>query len=219
MHEHEKRVILRTSASINYQLEGLDLYDSIRVTSLGEIFPHIVPGSEKEVIAEIERLSLKLYTTALVTANSEQAIDTANVVSRSLGIPSEIDETLNPLRFDLKKLMSREEFDQLGDDRFNELRRRYVLAFFEDKLIDPKESVIDRFNTLLTKSKREDAQVVLAISHAFLIKFFEVYSKFGERGLNNYSLLVEAWKPDKSPYGRFGGFEIGTGIKNYMSTK
>jgi len=208
MADQEKRIIFRTSAPITYQLPGKDIYESIRTTGLGDQFPHINTGHVQDITSTIDSLGISPEETVIFTATTEQALDTTNVITQHLGIPAIEDPALNPPRFDLADFMSPEDFRIFGDDKYNVLRNRYLRAFYENRFLETKEDLYLRFNELIERYSQEEARTVLAVSHAFLMRFYEVFHTQGDIALTDYTVLSKTWNPDQNPYGRLGGFEI-----------
>jgi broad specificity phosphatase PhoE len=210
MKERDSSIYFKTSAPIDYELPGYDLYDSIRLTGLGEQFPHIRPDQDPQIIQAVDDLNLDINNTKLYTANSEQALDTALIVSNHYQLEYNIDQRLNPPKFDLADLMTREDFELYGNKKFDVLRERYVLAFYENKFQEPKEDIFQRYLDIVSDYSKSDSIHVLALSHAFLMKFFEGFYLHGDKVLRDKELLVDAWDPTKNPFGRLGGFVVET---------
>lgn len=204
----EKELIFRTSAPITYQLPDRSLYESIRVTGLGEVFPHIDPGNEETIKQTVDALHLQPNGTIIYSADTEQAKDTSEIVSTYTGLPYTLDPALRPPAFDLAELLSEKEFEELGNEKYNVLRARYIKGFYENKFLESKEDLYRRFTDLLGRYSQTEASQVLAVSHAFLMRFYEVFWIHGEKALTDYDLLVSSWKPEENPYGRLGGFSL-----------
>lgn len=212
MTEQDRSILFRTSAKINYQLPGLTTYDSIRATGLGERFPHIEPDQEDATEEALRKLNLVSVETVIFSADTEQARDTAEIASHYLGLPVTLDSDLNPPQFDLADFMSNEEFEELGAERYNSLRARYLRGFYDNQFLQSKEDLYRRFVELQGRYTQTEATTVLAFSHAFLMKFFEVFHVEGSGVLNDYALLEKAWEPKINPYGRFGDESVKGGF-------
>lgn len=188
-----KKIIFMTSGNINYKLGGLTLYESIRETAMGKIFPKL----DGEIIDKPN-----IFFDKLICAPSNQCVETAKCFGGNIKIMEE----LLPLKFDLGKIISKNEFENLGNNSFNILRQRYLKAFFENSLIDNNREIIKRFNRIVNSIP--DNSTTLAVSHAYLIKQFEAYFKLGEKMFINFEKLSKVFKPEKETMGRLQTVEI-----------
>ncbi len=183
-----KNLYFITSGAINYQLTSLSLYESIRITANNKKFPSLTEvgvGEVKKVTSTLGKLNLK----TIVSAPSQQCLQTAEIIGELLKIPIKINNALLPLRFDLTKLIPKGEFDHLQENAFNVLRQRYLKAFFDNQLTDNNQIIIGRLQKLL---KYSDS---LFISHAYLIKFFQIYALIGNSMFTDYPKLSELFRP------------------------
>lgn len=196
------KAIFITSGKIDYALPGLSLYQSIRETSLGKKFPKLAAGG----VPEIKKRAPELVKPKIIlTAPSEQARQTAEVLGRFFNIPVQIEEFLLPLKFDIGNFMDENTFNELGSEAFNQLRSSFLDAFFENKLLDSNQEIKKRFEYLKRKALNG---AVLLVSHAFLIKLFEIYSQIGDRMFTNKRALLKMFNPNKPPLERLESIEI-----------
>lgn len=188
-----KKVIFITSSKINYLLPNLTLYESIRQTAAGNMFPHL----EKKIFGKP-----KVIFDQIMSASSNQCLETAKV----FGQPIKVIEELLPLKFELEKVISQKEFEGLGNKAFDVLRKRYLKLFFENKLKEDNREVINRFNKIVKLIP--DKTTTLAVSHAYLIKQLEAYSKLGEEMFLDFEKLKTVFKPEQETMGRLETVEI-----------
>jgi len=188
-----KKIIFITSGKINYKFDNFTLYESIRETAMGSIFP----GLDGEIINKPD-----IAFDKIICAPSNQCVETAKCFSKEF----KIFEELLPLKFDLEKIISKDEFEKLGNNAFDVLRQRYLTAFFENKLIEGNREIILRLNKLIERLPEDST--TLAISHAYLIKQFEAYYKLCEKMYTDFEKLSNIFKPEKETMGRLETVEI-----------
>lgn len=202
------KVIFITSGKINYSLPGLDLYNSIKSTAKGDQFPHL----SHDTVTEVEDFAKQFQgkgKTVIFSAPSEQARETANILASVLETEVISDTRFLPLRFELKSIISKEEFENLGDKSFKVLRERFLENFYNDKLIDERLEIKKRIENFakLIKNNYQDYQVIV-ISHAYLIKLFYIYQIIGDEMFKNKEKLVTLFNPSQEPLGRLEKVEI-----------
>ncbi len=188
-----KKIIFMTSGKINYHLPNLSLYESIRETAMGNAFPKL----DSKV-----RDMPKMLFDQIICASSSQCVETAKCFGNQIKI---VDELL-PLKFDLEKIISKNEFENLGNNAFDVLRKRYLKAFFENKLLEDNREIINKFEKVVEVIP--DNSVTLSVSHAYLIKQFEAYYKLGDEMFTNFEKLSKIYKPEKETMGRLQTVEI-----------
>jgi len=111
-----------------------------------------------------------------------------------------------PLKFDLKKIISKNDFENLENNAFDVLRQRYLKAFFENSLMEDNWEIIKRFNKIVNMVHNNS--ITLAISHAYLIKELEAYFKLDEEMFSDFGKLSEIFKPEKETMGRLETVEV-----------
>lgn len=202
------RLILSTSAKVNYIFLGCSLYESIRLIAEGNRFPHISSPVEVESFAKKIKLSKNLV---ILTAPSNQARETAQILGKSFGKNVIVDKRLLPLRFDLGKILSESEFLRLGEGAFDVLRSRYIDAFFKNELIDKQADFKKRYQEFMADvSSLYFDKTVIAVSHAYLIQLFFIYSKIGDKMFKDRNLLRKLFNPSK-PLGFLKTIELEIG--------
>lgn len=196
------RLIFITSGKINYTLSGKNLYQSIKLTSLGKKFPRLVDGAEKE----IERVARGFKKPDMIlTAPSNQALETAVIFSKYFKVNFKQDSRLLPLKFDISDFMNEEQFNKKSKP-FDILRQDFIKAFFGNKLLEDNKQIKKRFKSLIKEVDKN--KHVLIVSHAFLIKLFQVYSLIGDEMFTNKEKLISLFNPSKPPLERLETIEI-----------
>lgn len=202
------RLILLTSGRVNYIFSSCSLYESIRLTAEGKRFPHICSPVEVESFAEKIKLS---KNSVILTAPSNQARETAQILGKSFGKNIIVDKRLLPLRFDLGKILSESEFLRLGDGAFDVLRSRYIDAFFENELIDKQADFKKKYKGFMCDmSSLYFDKTVIAVSHSYLIQSFYIYGKIGDRKFEDRDLFRKLFNPSK-PLGFLKTIELEIG--------
>ncbi len=190
------KIIFITSGKINYIFSGCSLYESILLTAEGKRFPHIVSSAE-EINKIVGKMKI-LEDAVILSAPSSQAKETADILGRFLGKEAIRDRRLLPLRFDLKRIISEEEFNSLGGNAFNVLRSRFLDAFFEDRLADKQEDFKKKYHEfMLDVTSRYYDKTVIAASHSYIIQLFFIYSKVGEKMFKDRNLLRKLFNPSR----------------------
>lgn len=169
------KVIFVTSGKITYTFPGHSLYESIYLTASGQKFPNLSLEGVKEVYGKAKALD-KLGAKMIYVASSEQCLNTARIFSEVMDIPVMKDNNLLPLKFDLRKLLSEEEFLKLGELKFDVLRARFLESFYNDELMESKFEVREKFQRFRRLVRKKDnEEIVFAVSHAYIIKLFSIY--------------------------------------------
>jgi len=197
------KIVFITSGKIDYILPGKDLYESISITASGKIFPSLNKEGKLETTRRAEEL-MELNASIIYSAPSAQCLETAEILSKKLTLPLEQDDRLLPLKFDLKSMFTEEQFESLGERKFEVLRTGYIKNFFNNKLIDSNREIEKRYKNfilgeILANHKNE---TVLIISHAYLIKLFYIYNQLNENMYENKEKLFKLFNPAKETMNR-----------------
>ena len=196
------KIVFITSGQIDYKFSGIDLYESIYLTANGTKFPDIDKKGIPEIIAKAKKMEDKLFA-CIYTAPSKQCLSTAKIISKELGIKFKRDSNLVPLKFELKKLISKREFQKLGDKKFDVLRKRYLAAFYSNQLSEPNTIIKTRSKNFIKRVKEEyPEQTILVVSHAYTIKLLSIYQKIGIKMFRDKKLLFKLFKPENEPMKR-----------------
>lgn len=196
------KIVFITSGEIDYQFDGLSLYGSIKRTALGERFPGLSKIGNDKVLKTVKGLKGFCFC-AIYTAPSRQCLETARIFSKYLKIPLRTSKRLSPLRFNIKNIFSEKEFKKLGDNKFFSLRQGFINNFLENKLFDNNREISKRLICFRKKIKREyEGKNVLFVSHAYLIKLFSIYYKYGEKMFKDRELLLREFNIQREPLTR-----------------
>lgn len=189
-----RKIIFITSGKIDYILPGYTLYQSIHRTAAGMEFPHLT----NDGVSEVEKMAqhLDIFSFEIIySATTAQVIDTAEVLGKHLDITVFKNDNLNPLLFNILNILPENEFFDAKENAFVELRHRFLAAFWADTLLTPKTMIRTQLQKLLKITDRNKA--ALMVSHAYLIKLFEVYVKIGDVMFTNYKELLRVLPPEQ----------------------
>lgn len=201
------KFVFLTSGIIDYSFKGVDLYDSIVMTSLGIRFPSLKEGQKEKIQTKVRELKLERKNLIVLSACSKQTRETGEIISKLLKVPFRKEGRLDPILFDFRKIMSEVEFISLGDKAFDIARPRFLKAFFENQLLESKSAVKERIDSFL-KDYLASGKTVLAISHSFFMMVVRAYLLGGERVFFNYEILNNFCRPEKRPFNFLSGFEV-----------
>lgn len=191
------KIIFITSGKIDYILPGRSLYESIERTAMGKEFPHLVNGAEKSILKSAKLLKAE-HPVAVFSAPSFQAKETANIIAEKLGLKVTLSKYLLPLRFNIKGLLTIKEFEGFGDRKFDILRERLLGAFFQNKLTDKNTEIRKRYEKLRKEIlEKYKGKTVVVVSHAYLIKFFDIYNQIGTKMYKDKRKLFSLFKPER----------------------
>lgn len=79
---------------------------------------------------------------------------------------------LNEVKFSLKELLTREEYEKFGS---NLVRERFIEFFMEDRLMESRKQLKKRVQRLLAKLRDSQENKFLLISHSFFMKLLQIY--------------------------------------------
>lgn len=199
--------IFLTSGPIEYTLTGLSLYESLVKTSMGLEFPGLREGGQKEVEERMAQLDLIGKKFGVVSASSRQTRETALVIGQLLKSKTKIDQKLDTISFNFRKIMDQKEFENLDDQAFDVARPRFLEAFYKNQLFESKQAIKERADSFL-KEHLSSSLPVLAISHSFFLMILRAYFLGGEKVFKNYYRLKEICQPERRPFGFLEGFKV-----------
>lgn len=105
----------------------------------------------------------------------KRGCQTGEAVSQELGVSliKQLSE-LNEIKFDLRQLLSEEEFNELGSDL---VRKRFIEAFISDSLFESRDQIKQRMDYIINMMRELPEGNYLLISHSFFMKLLQVYLK------------------------------------------
>lgn len=198
-----------TSAPIEQTLPGYDVYDSFDLVSRGKRVAPLLPKAADIVRAFTFGFPIEKVT-VIFAAPTGQTLATAQLL---VGIGRAPLARVVPLaelegvRFSMKSLLSKEEFNALPLDQALALaRREFVTKFYHNQLLESVVSVRNRMAQLLEVVSRVRGEV-LCIGHSFFLKLLEI-SISQPLAWDNLDTLLAAFQPSKKPYEFLTGFDL-----------
>jgi phosphohistidine phosphatase SixA len=134
----------------------------------------------------------------------KRALQTAMKINKSLGLDLEELAELSEIKFNLKQLLTEEQFNYYGS---NLVRKRFIEAFINDKLVEKRKEIKERINKLLKKLNNLPDGNYLLISHSFFMKLLQFYLK--DKTLFENSIILKKYFNLRKKTFEFGkGFEF-----------
>ncbi len=143
----------------------------------------------------------------IISSPSLRAQETAKYFSKSYTISNKIKE----LKFSLKKDVPKKFLKQTDDFSVNILRYELVKAFTKNKTTEKKASVLNRIKKHMITLKKSEGSTI-CFSHAFIMKFYEIFLVQKERTTPNMFLEKYSWT--EKPYDFLEGFCVEINDKN-----
>lgn len=187
-------ITLIRTARYDYRVEGYDLYDSY----------DLVAQNQAETQIDTRSLSKKDFTRykQIVSSPAMRSMQTAANISEAYSVTDLVRE----IDYTMAQIMSKEEFIELGGKATTVARMRFFKRLFSNELGESLEDVMARADKLKKKlSSMEDA--VLVVSHAFFMKFFEIYCKDPE-ACKTYDSFRAIYDGSQKAYDFLSGFSI-----------
>jgi len=171
-------------------------YDGYTLIGLQKLDPGIL---KEKALSIPPRISSPVYFSSL-----RRAYETALNISRIKRVGFLPLKELNEIKFDLRKLVEKREYDKYGS---NLVRERFIEAFIEDKLMEKRISIRRRIENILVRVGRlPDGNYVL-ISHSFFMKVLEIFLKDGSL-FSNPKILRRYFNPTRKTFDYGKGFEF-----------
>jgi broad specificity phosphatase PhoE len=197
-----------SSAPIQYEIAPYDLFDSFDLVSQGKLQAPLAPTARTTVHNTEFPFDgpsiLKIFTGPV-----GQTLDTARLlVSEGICPNATIVPTYaaDGIRFSMTQLVSKEAFELSYETSIKVARMNFLIKFINDELLEPKESVLKRMAELLSLIQHSEEKC-LCISHGFYMKLLEIHFK-SPHTFDNLDELLEAFEPEKRPYGPLEGFKL-----------
>lgn len=204
------KIYIISSAPILHEIPPHDLYDSFDLVSQGKLQAPLKMEAA-EIISNFN-FPFDIHSIkTILTAEGGQTFDTAKLIVDAKELQDvEIIQTpnLNGVCFSMNQLIGKEEFLKSYDNAIIKARKEFIINFFNNQLIESRNSVITRMNQLMDQIK-EFPNNTLYISHGFYMKLLEIYVNAPEK-FNSVDALIEAFEPTKIPYESLHGFYINT---------
>lgn len=119
---------------------------------------------------------LKTHNLQEIICNPNTAsVQTAKILSNNLKIPSSNKNYLLSVKYDFSQFTNYKLWEKLSPNKEEmvSLRSKSLEFFLEDKLLEPKSEIIQRFKKL--EEKLQNSDNLLVISQAYYLKLFYLY--------------------------------------------
>ncbi|MDE1857316.1 MAG: phosphoglycerate mutase family protein [Candidatus Micrarchaeota archaeon] len=194
-----ENVYLIRCAPYEYILPGMDLYESFDAVATGNYDPQIKPGFRMAVGDDIVDYTV-LY------APDTRCKQTAKLISEN----AQPLQQLREVGYNMSQVISR--FDFIGADghpNVQRARQGFMDALVNNRLSENYRDVAERAESLINYAADVECRNVIMVSHAFFMKFVEVYLK--DNGLlNDPHVLQRYFDTSHEAYGFCGGFKART---------
>ena len=141
------------------------------------------------------KLSIPIYCSSL-KRGKETALE--------FGITIKPISELNEIKFSLKSLLTKAEFDKFGS---NLVRKRFVEAFIKDELKEKRSEIKCRIDRIVKMLQDLSNGNYLLISHSFYTKVFEIYLK-SPNLFDQPEIIRRYFNTTKKTYNFGEGFEF-----------
>jgi broad specificity phosphatase PhoE len=167
-----KNVYFIRSAKYDYNVRGLDLYDSFDLLAGCKIDPPIDNGVEgcRKVLENYA----KIPKVSVFCADDKRCFQTALLISAQ---PRRL-KLLSEINYSMANILTKDQFfDEDGVPNIEKARKMFVDAIMGNRLQEGYVDMISRVKTLINVLKNEEAVDIIAISHGFFMKIIEAYVK------------------------------------------
>lgn len=187
-----KRVLVRKTFQYDPTFGNtLSRFDGYKSITLQERDPGILDHSVKTLIT-----AETLYCSSL-----RRAVESAQKYEIHFSVLSDLNEIL----FDLTDLVSEAEFDSYGSSL---VRKRFIERFIDDSLLESRESVFSRIESVLKLLKNSESETIFLISHSFFMKILESFITTQGKIVNQPELIKNFIIPEQKTYDFGMGFDF-----------
>jgi len=187
------KILVRKTLKYDPTFGGrFDAYTGYCVITSGEAEVGIEPG---QYLRLPETISSVLHSPLLRAKETAQTSGAENL---------EQVKDLAEVRFELSKLLSREEYLQYGS---NLVRERFLNAFEADLLAESRDELHDRVKRVVRLFKSKPDGVYAAVSHSFFMKILQGFFVSGDM-FEKPLLLRRYLNPAEKTYNFGEGFDL-----------
>lgn len=197
-----KYIIFIRPAPYEDLLPGKDLITSFELTGLGIEEPKPDKYAQ-EVLFSVQKIKQKYNPVAIYTSPAERTKQTARLFGNSF----EEHESLKEIVFSLKESVQAEFLDSSKEIDLNALRKELIHSFVKERTKEKPDKVLQRIELFSRKLLTSTDNTILCISHAFVLKCFEIFYRNNCR-LEKVSLFETGWDWSQKPYDFLEGFIV-----------
>ncbi|MCE9548837.1 histidine phosphatase family protein [Candidatus Nomurabacteria bacterium] len=195
-----KQIIFLRPAPYSDRINEKDLISGFDLIGLQKHDPEILV-KDTETQNKIKMIFKKFKPVKIYSSPASRCTQTAELFNTYF----EVSPFLNEIKFSLTGSLDAKFINKKEPD-VNKLRIELVKAFVKNKTIEKPEEVILRINSFMQMIKNMDGNVV-CISHAFIMKFYEIFfKKNGE--ITSSVLFLKSYDWTIKPYDFLGGFIV-----------
>jgi len=196
------KVIVRKIGKYDPIILGLGKYKNLARLTIYQSDPGLVADEPER----LRRLFGNLGKVDLVMASDfKRAKETGAIAADLVKAPLKLDERLREIKFKMENLLTGEKYGELGSDL---VRKRFIDAFIADSLIEKREEIQTRMESILNDLFQKGLNSVLLVSHSFLMKLMNIYHCQSVNIFSDPKLLKEHFDPDKKTFEFGEGFEF-----------
>lgn len=156
-------------------------------------------------VRESKLLVLPEPPAIIFTSSLRRGIGTGRLIGKQYGTKEQRSlSELNEVLFDLRFLLTEEEYNLMGSDL---VRKRFIEAFIADKLAESRNHIKTRMNKVLDLVESLTTESYLFISHSFFMKLLQIYME-DSRLFEKPGILMDKFDPTKKTFEFGKGFEF-----------
>jgi broad specificity phosphatase PhoE len=171
-------------------------YEGYRLSGLQRVSPDIM----KSYKVKFKRT----FNNPIFCSTLKRGIEIASIIAKHQKLKINKSKKLNEIKFDLKKLLSKREYEKYGS---NLVRERFIQTFIDDRLIEKRGDIKKRIEKLIAVIKKLPAGNYLLISHSFYMKILQVYLE-DQSLFEKPEVLKKYFDPNKKTFDFGKGFEF-----------
>jgi hypothetical protein len=204
-----KKVVFLRPAPYSDKLVDQDVISSFDSIGLQISDPDIYP-QDLSIKRSLNILLEKIRPTKVYSSPATRCIKTAEL----LGLPFEISSQLKEIPFSLSESLPVALLSKINPD-INELRIELIKAFVDNKTKESPTEVLNRILVFRNNISNVEGNII-CISHAFVMKFYEIFFQNNEKITNVRSFLNDYnWRV--KPYEFLDGFYVSFDNKGNIS--
>lgn len=161
-----KKIYFLRTAPYNYQLKGMDLYDSFNAVATRTRDVSINKEAINFVLPRVIKEAQKIFSSP-----AKRSVQTA----RLFGKPSVFKE-LYEVNYSMHEFIEKEDFFKEGKPNVTKARKAFVRALIKNELKETYASVMRRIEELLFILLPQEQAGCIVISHGFFLKILEAYT-------------------------------------------
>lgn len=198
-----KKIYFLRSASYDYRIPGMDLYDSFNAVIKKEITPELTETKE-EFIKRLPGAIVALQT--VFSSPDKRCLKTAGFLTHDY---QSID-LLAEVRYVMDDFIKKDEFFKNGEPQVDKARILFVKGLISNSLQESYTSVMDRVMKLHSFINKQKSHEIVCISHGLMLKIVEAYFQNNDI-VKKPSLLQKYFDGKTQPFSFGKGFRVDLG--------